>query len=152
MLAAIDWRNLMLLSLFGQLCILSPQLRAQESEPRGGIEPYRIFYYYSFLTLDRCGDGQAGALWRKATLEKLDHCPLSPEKRRAFRSEIAEIQAGATHKIESDKTEHGENCPASFKNAPQYAELLSELDLYSKGEISVDALTWKSCDYDGAYP
>lgn len=77
---------------------LSSTATAQSSsEMLSDPTAFEVAYALSFSEFDECGDSEAGRIFRRAVIERFEHCPFSPEARVRFQSSrIENLEAMAT--------------------------------------------------------
>ena len=133
-----------------------PPTRAQSpSENLEDANAFQIAFGMSFYGFDECGDTAAGDLFRKALVEKFDHCPFSAEARRRFHRWADDQTASAVAAMQRYIADHGKlpeqldgmklTC-AALQRTEKYKKTRDILERYSRGEINVDAIIPDRCD------
>jgi hypothetical protein len=118
-------------------------------------DAFEMSYAASFYSLDACGDGLAGQLYRRALLEKFKHCPFSAAARAHFlhRSTVEREKASDAIKAMIEQrggmpmhldgmamTCHGQHTDAD------YQAFRGKLDQYGQGAVSADTIIPQPCD------
>ena len=116
---------------------------------------FRTAFQGSFYGFDVCGDTANGRLYRKALIEKVEHCPFTKDAKADFSqwSGTAEIQSSAD--IQRYIAEHDKlpprldrrktACLAEQQNAA-YQQALTMLGKYAAGQAKADAVVPDACD------
>ena len=121
--------------------------------------PFEIAYGLSFYDYDACGDAEAGSILRRAIIEKLEHCPFSPEARAGFEAWRLETAEGLLSQLLSNQggslvgppevTEPAaDGAPMTcerYRSSPRYVARRADLLRYTKREITVDQLLGGNC-------
>lgn len=111
----------------------------------------------SFFDYDACGDAEAGQIFRRALIEKLERCPFSPQAMNDFqkwRIETLERMATELWQAQHKGTElHGppelsdgtvSSC-AEYREIPRHQSKRLSLLRYDRGEIDVDEVIGEEC-------
>jgi hypothetical protein len=122
---------------------------------------FRAAFSAAFYGFDICGDAADGAIYRKALIEKVDHCPFTPDAKASFRQWSADTGKRATADIQRYIAEHDKlperldpkklNCRKE-RETPAYQETITLLARYAKGEVGFDAVVPDACDAKAGTP
>jgi hypothetical protein len=146
------------------LCQPGPSVTAQSTS---GLltdpTPYEIAYGMSFHDFDACGDSEAGRIFRRAVVEKLELCPFSPEAMAKFQewrigtlegllSDLWEAVSQGIKPAGPPELSVGQTnldgtlmtC-ADYRSTPRYLKRRLDLLRYSRSELSVDQLLGEEC-------
>src|ERR1041385_3360212 len=74
------------LALVGLMLVSSDATSQSSSELLTDPTPFEVGYGMSFYDFDACGDSEAGGLFRRAIIEKLQACPFSPDAMQKFQA------------------------------------------------------------------
>lgn len=156
----------MAILLFGS--VLSPAVWAQSaSEPLTDPTAFEVGYGLSFMEFDECGDGEAGRLFRRAIVERVEQCPFTPEakaKFQAFRLETLEYLASGyaaawAQERKPDPLRTGEfnpdGTPAScddHRRTARYVQRRDQLLRYGRGEVTAEQVLTEPCDVSPGAP
>ena len=135
---------------------------ADEASPAGPLNdptPFQIGYGMSFYDFDACGDPEAGRILRSAIIEKLEHCPFSPEARVKFEawrvataeqllSQLLSNQDAAPvgpPEVTEPAAEGTRMTCERYRSTQRYLDRRADLLRYAKREITVDELLGEDC-------
>ncbi len=113
----------------------------------------------SFYDFDACGDPEAGRILRSAIVEKLEHCPFSPEAKAKFEawrvvtveqllSQLLSNQDGAPVGPPEVTEPAPDGAPMTcerYRSTQRYLKRRADLLRYAKREITVDQLLGDDC-------
>ncbi len=129
--------------------------------PLADNNAFRAAYGLSFFGFDVCGDTADGALYRKALIEKVDHCPFTPAAKGDFKQWSAATDVKTTADVKRYIAEH-DKLPESLDEkkvncrkeqaSPTYAKTIALLAGYAKGEVKYDAVVPDACDTSAGAP
>jgi hypothetical protein len=118
---------------------------------------FRAAFQGSFYGFDVCGDSANGKLYRRALIDKVEHCPFTKDAKAAFSqwAGTAETQGGADvqrYIAEHDKLpprldRRKSACIAEQQNAA-YRQALAMLAQYAAGQAKADDVVPDACDAD----
>ena len=129
--------------------------------PQTDTTTFRAALSASFYGFDICGDAGNGGLYRKALLQKVEHCPFTPEAKAEFRrwSATTEIQARAD--IQRYIAEHDKlperldpkklNCRREHES-PAYQKTIVLLGQCAEGAVGFEAVVPDNCDLKAGAP
>lgn len=129
------------------------------SEQLSDPTPFEIAYGMSFYDFDACGDSEAGRIFRRAIIEKLELCPFSLQARVKFEEWRTETLEGLLSELLSNQDRRPVGPPEvselavndapmtceSYRNTHRYLNRRSDLLRYSRSEITVDQLFGEVC-------
>jgi hypothetical protein len=121
--------------------------------------PFEIGYGMSFYDFDACGDPEAGKILRRAIVEKLEHCPFSPEAMARFEawrvataeellSQLLSKQDGepvGPPEVSEPAADGKSMTCERYRGTQRYLDRRAELLRYAKREITVDQLLGEDC-------
>jgi hypothetical protein len=141
--------------------VSSDAVPQSSSELLSDPTPFEIAYGMSFYDFDACGDSEAGRIFRRAIIEKLELCPFSPEAKTKFEEWRTETLEGLLSQLLSNQdgrpvgppevsepTVNPNGAPMtcdSYRNTQRYLERRADLLRYSRSEITVDRLFGEDC-------
>jgi hypothetical protein len=115
----------------------------------------------SFEIYDMCGDSEAGRIFRRAILEKMNRCPYSPQAKAKFQAwRIDELEGMLSTLVKRGSLDvpktllgitGGTNPDGSakicreYRETPNYIERRTNLLRYSRHEITVDQAIGSDC-------
>jgi hypothetical protein len=124
-------------------------------------DAFRLAYRMSYYGFDVCGDSADGQLYRKAMIEKFDHCPFTPAAKTDFKQWSATTDAKSAAEVQRYIAEH-DKLPASLDEkkmqcrqeqaTPAYQKTVALLAQYAKGEVKFDAVVPDACDVKAGAP
>jgi len=151
------------LTLAGLALVSSDATSQSSSEMLTDPTPFEIDYGMSFYDFDACGDSEAGRIYRRAIIEKLEACPFSPDamqKFQAWRIETLEDMAAQLWQAHAAGQDPGgppelydwqTNPPrpvmscSEYRQTPRYLEKRALLLRYGRGEITVHQAIGADC-------
>ena len=121
--------------------------------------PFEIAYGLSFYDYDACGDAAAGSILRHAIIEKLEHCPFSPQAKARFAAWRLETAEGLLSQLLSNQDGSPVGPPEvseptaggtpmtceRYRSTQRYVDRRADLLRYSKREMTVDQLLGADC-------
>lgn len=120
--------------------------------------PFEVAYGLSFYDFDSCGDSEAGRILRSALIEKLEHCPFTPQAKarfEAWRLKTAEELLSQVLSNQDGKpvgppevSEPANGTPMTcerYRSTPRYVERRADLLRYANREITLDQVLGKDC-------
>jgi hypothetical protein len=127
--------------------------------PLSDPTPFEIGYGMSFYDFDACGDAEAGRILRSALIEKLEHCPFTPQAKARFEawrlktaeellSQLLSNQDGKPVGPPEVSEPAADGPPMTcdrYHSTPRYVHRRSELLRYANREITVDQLFGEDC-------
>jgi hypothetical protein len=122
---------------------------------------FRAAFESSFYGFDICGDTATGALYRKALIEKVDHCPFTADAKAGYRRWSTDTETRKTAETQRYIAEHDKlperldrwklNCRTERDN-PVYQTTVALLAGYGKGEVGYNAVVPDACDAKAGAP
>jgi hypothetical protein len=121
---------------------------------------FRTAFQGSFYGFDVCGDTTNGRLYRKALIDKVEHCPFTKDAKADFSQWAGTAETQGSADIQRYIAEHDKlpprldrrkaNCAAEQQN-DAYRQALAMLAKYAAGQAKADAVVPDACDA-GAKP
>lgn len=142
------------------LLALSPSgPTAAQSTPGGRVldrpEAFERALATSAYLFDACGDPLAGRMFRQALAERFAQCPFTPEARSRFQQYTRGQLAKSRQMVESMVESHG-GLPVRLDGmtmtcheqqaSDKYRQFREQLDLYSNGGLTAEAVISAPCD------
>jgi hypothetical protein len=122
---------------------------------------FRAAFSASFYGFDVCGDTADGRLYRKALIEKVDHCPFTKDAKAAFHGWAAGAEAQGASDVQRYIAEHDKlperldrmklNCRAEQTNT-DYQKTVKLLGEYASGKAVFDSVVPDACDAKAGTP
>lgn len=116
-------------------------------------EAFKVAYGISY-GFDWCGENAAGALYRRAIVDKFDHCPFSPDANRGFHRWAEETSLKADRALHDYVAQYGhpperlDGMKTSCREqstSPEYIELKHLIARYGDGNLSANELLTGPC-------
>jgi hypothetical protein len=116
---------------------------------------FRTAFQGSFYGFDVCGDAANGRLYRKALIDRVEHCPFTKDAKADFSQWAATAESQGSVDVQRYLAEHDKlpprldrrktACIAEQQNAA-YQQALAMLSKYAAGQTKADAVVPDACD------
>lgn len=116
---------------------------------------FRTAFQGSFYGFDVCGDTANGRLYRKALIDKVEHCPFTKDAKADFSQWAGTAETQGSADIQRYIAEHDKlpprldrrktACIAEQQN-DAYRQVLAMLAKYAAGQAKADAVVPDACD------
>ncbi|HTJ63424.1 MAG TPA: hypothetical protein VL899_06400 [Alphaproteobacteria bacterium] len=137
------------------LAALSIPVTASAADRLTDTSRFQAAFQGSFYGFDVCGDSTNGKLYRKALMDKVQHCPFTKDAKSDFTAWAAGAEAKGGNEIRRYISEHDKlpprldrrkaNCIAQQQN-DAYKQALAALAKYAGGEAKADAVVPDACE------
>jgi len=116
---------------------------------------FQAAFQGSFFGFDVCGDTANGALYRKALLDKVAHCPFTKDAKTGFSAWAARAETQGSADIRRYIAEHDKLPPRldrrkatciAEQQSPAFQQVLAALGRYAAGAVKADAVVPDACD------
>jgi hypothetical protein len=122
---------------------------------------FRAAFSASFYGFDVCGDAANGRLYRKAIIEKVDHCPFTRDAKAAFHDWAGGAEAHSASDVQRYIAEHDKlperldrmklNCRTE-QVSPGYQQTVKLLGDYANSKADFDSVVPDACDVPTGKP
>jgi len=136
------------------LAAVSVSLTASAADRPTDTSRFKAAFQGSFYGFDVCGDSANGKLYRKALVDKVQHCPFTKDAKSDFADWAAGAEAKGTDEIRRYIAEHDklpprldrrkQGCIAEQQN-DAYKQTLAELAKYASGAAKAEAVVPDAC-------
>jgi hypothetical protein len=134
---------------------LSIPVAASAADKLTDTSRFKAAFQGSFYGFDVCGDSANGKLYRKALIDKVQHCPFTKDAKSDFGDWAAGAESKGADDIRRYIAEHDKlpprldrrksNCIAEQQN-DAYKQTLVALSKYAAGEAKADDVVPDACD------
>ncbi len=149
----------------GVLFLLLQGPALAQSSPGGPAldrsEAFERAFATSAYTFDACGDPLAGRMFRRALTERFAHCPFTPEARSRFQQN-ARGQLAKSRQMVENLVETNGGLPMRLDGmsmtcheqqaSDTYRQFREQLEQYSHGELTAEAVIASPCDASDIAP
>jgi hypothetical protein len=129
--------------------------------PAESTRAFEQAFATSLFVFDACGDGDRGAIFRRALAEKMAQCSISETALQRFRQRTAVLLKNEKDRTNKAILERGgypdriDGMPGTcheHQSAPSYVQLRDKLDKYSEGLANFDAVISGECEAEVFVP
>jgi hypothetical protein len=116
---------------------------------------FKTAFQGSFYGFDVCGDLSNGKLYRKALIDRVEHCPFTKDAKADFSQWAASAETQGSADVQRYIAEHDRlpprldrrktACLAEQQNVA-YQQALAMLSKYAAGQAKADAVVPDACD------